>query len=47
MENRILKGPLTWELKEPFFLASGDAFIFANAYPENIKAIGSIGRTNL
>lgn len=35
--------------KDPFFSAFGesDAFILANAYPENIKAIGSTGRTNL
>lgn len=37
------------ERKDPFCSVSGEsgAFILANAYPENIKAIGSTGRTNL
>lgn len=49
MKNCIFDGHLVRMFKDPFFSAFGesDAFILANAYPENIKAIGSTGRTNL
>ena len=47
--NPTFEGHLVWLFEEPFFLPSGESglAIVANAYPENIKAIGSTGKTNL
>ena len=49
MANRTFEGHLTWLLEDPFLLLFEESAIFIAAieYPENIKAIGSTGRTNL
>jgi hypothetical protein len=48
MANPTFEGLFMWLLGEPFLLLSESDFaITDNEYPENIKAIGSIGNTNL
>lgn len=47
--NRIFGDHLLETFEDPFLLPLGerDMLNLANEYPENIKAIGSTGRTNL